>query len=133
MLADALPAGWLAAEQFTFLGTGWTCGLASEAALKLREAAGLWTESYPAMEYRHGPIAVAGPGSVVWLLGPAPDSLPAEVAGVGGLVWQPESAIRGSAGRTGPGAPGGHRDRARPGPRPGPAEEPDPLGHLVPR
>ena len=27
-----------------------------EAALKIREAAGAWTESYPAMEYRHGPI-----------------------------------------------------------------------------
>ena len=55
-----LPAELLAAGQFTFLGTGWTCGLASEAALKLREAAGLWTEAYPAMEYRHGPIAVTG-------------------------------------------------------------------------
>ena len=94
VLADELPASLLAAEQFTFLGTGWTCGLASEAALKLREAAGLWTESYPAMEYRHGPMAVAGPGRVVWLLGQAPDSLPAEVASVGGLVWRPESAIR---------------------------------------
>ena len=29
----------------------------TEAALKLREAAGAWTESYPAMEYRHGPIS----------------------------------------------------------------------------
>ena len=34
----------LAARQFTFLGTGWTYGLANEAALKLREAAGMWTE-----------------------------------------------------------------------------------------
>ena len=44
-------------SQVTFLGTGWTVGLASEAALKLREAAQAWTESYPAMEYRHGPIS----------------------------------------------------------------------------
>jgi fructoselysine-6-P-deglycase FrlB-like protein len=86
-LAQPLPAALTGARQFTFLGTGWTCGLANEAALKLREAAGMWTESYPAMEYRHGPIAVTGPGSVVWLLGPAPDGLPGEVAAAGGLAW----------------------------------------------
>ena len=48
---------------FDFLGRGWTVGLASEAALKLREAAQAWTEAYPAMEYRHGPISIAGPGA----------------------------------------------------------------------
>ena len=48
----------------------------------------MWTEAYPAMEYRHGPIAVTGPGSVVWLLGPAPDGLTREIAAAGGLVWQ---------------------------------------------
>jgi fructoselysine-6-P-deglycase FrlB-like protein len=88
VLAAPLPAQLIEARQFTFLGTGWTCGLASEAALKLREAAGLWTEAYPAMEYRHGPIAVTGPGSVVWLFGPAPDGLPGEIAAAGGLAWQ---------------------------------------------
>ena len=41
--------------------TGWTVGLAHEAALKMRESAQAWAESYPAMDYRHGPIAVAGP------------------------------------------------------------------------
>jgi fructoselysine-6-P-deglycase FrlB-like protein len=88
ILAGPLPGELTAARQVTFLGTGWTCGLASEAALKLREAAGMWTEAYPAMEYRHGPIAVTGPGSVVWLLGPAPDGLTGEVAAAGGLPWQ---------------------------------------------
>ena len=87
-LAEPLPAALTGARQFTFLGTGWTCGLANEAALKLREAAGMWTEAYPAMEYRHGPISVTGPGSVVWLLGQAPDGLPGEVAAAGGLAWQ---------------------------------------------
>jgi len=87
-LAEPLPAALTGARQFTFLGTGWTYGLANEAALKLREAAGMWTESYPAMEYQHGPISVTGPGSVVWLLGPAPDGLPAEVAAAGGMAWQ---------------------------------------------
>ncbi len=88
VLASALPVELTGARQFTFLGTGWTCGLASEAALKLREAAGLWTEAYPAMEYRHGPIAVTGPGSVVWLFSPAPDGLIDEVTAAGGLPWQ---------------------------------------------
>ncbi|HEY2553514.1 MAG TPA: SIS domain-containing protein [Streptosporangiaceae bacterium] len=87
VIATALPAELLGARQFTFLGTGWTCGLASEAALKLREAAGMWTEAYPAMEYRHGPVAVTGPGSVVWFLGPAPDGIAAEAADAGGIAW----------------------------------------------
>jgi fructoselysine-6-P-deglycase FrlB-like protein len=88
VLASAVPRELTAARQFTFLGTGWTCGLASEAALKLREAAGLWTEAYPAMEYRHGPIAVTGPGSVVWLFSPAPDGLIEDITVAGGLPWQ---------------------------------------------
>jgi fructoselysine-6-P-deglycase FrlB-like protein len=87
VLASPLPAELTDARQFTFLGTGWTCGLASEAALKLREAAGLWTEAYPAMEYRHGPIAVTGPGSVVWLFSAAPDGLIDDVTAAGGLPW----------------------------------------------
>ncbi len=87
VLAQPLPGAGLAARQFTFLGTGWTCGLASEAALKLREAAGMWTEAYPAMEYRHGPVAVTGPGSVVWVFGPAPDGLPGEIAAAGGVAF----------------------------------------------
>jgi fructoselysine-6-P-deglycase FrlB-like protein len=87
VLASDLPAELTGARQFTFLGSGWTCGLASEAALKLREAAGLWTEAYPAMEYRHGPIAVTGPGSVVWMMSAPPDGLPDEVTAAGGRPW----------------------------------------------
>jgi len=75
VLAAPLPAGMLAADQFTFLGTGWTYGLANEAALKLREAAGAWAEAYPAMEYRHGPISVADERSLVWFLGVPPAGL----------------------------------------------------------
>jgi CRISPR-associated protein Cas5a/b/c len=87
VLGQQLPAEMLAASQFTFLGAGWTCGLAREAALKLREAAGMWTEAYPAMEYRHGPAAVTGEGSVVWLLCTPPDGLGDEVAAAGGIAW----------------------------------------------
>jgi fructoselysine-6-P-deglycase FrlB-like protein len=88
VLAEPLAAALTSGRQFTFLGTGWTCGLASEAALKLRESAGMWSEAYPAMEFRHGPIAVTGPGSVVWMLGTAPDGLAEDVAAAGGLMWQ---------------------------------------------
>jgi fructoselysine-6-P-deglycase FrlB-like protein len=82
-----LPAAILAARQFTFLGTGWTVGVAHEAALKLREAAGAWTESYPAMEYRHGPISVSGPGGVVWIFGEPPAGLLEQVAATGAEIW----------------------------------------------
>ncbi len=71
---------------FVFLGQGWTVGLANEAALKLREACQAWTESYPAMEYRHGPISVAGARSVVWTLGPVEPDLLTQVAQTGATV-----------------------------------------------
>jgi fructoselysine-6-P-deglycase FrlB-like protein len=87
VLAEPVQPRMLAARQFTFLGTGWAYGLANEAALKLREAAGMWTEAYPAMEYRHGPIAVTGAGSVVWAFGTPPDGLAAEIAAAGGTAW----------------------------------------------
>jgi fructoselysine-6-P-deglycase FrlB-like protein len=91
-LTDPLAPEALAAEQVTFLGTGWTYGLAQEAALKMREAAGAWTEAYPAMEYRHGPISITGPGRVVWSFGPLPDGLAANVAAVGGHLENRPSA-----------------------------------------
>ncbi|QFU90011.1 Glutamine--fructose-6-phosphate aminotransferase [isomerizing] [Amycolatopsis sp. YIM 10] len=74
-----------AAEQFTFLGTGWTVGLAAEAALKLREASVSWAESYPALEYRHGPISIAEPGRVTWMFGRSPEGLAGEVRAAGAL------------------------------------------------
>ena len=73
----------LTADQYTFLGTGWTVGIAHEAALKMREASQSWTESYPAMEYRHGPIAIAAPGRISWMFGTAPDGLYDDVAATG--------------------------------------------------
>ena len=82
-LAAALPLDPANIEQVTFLGSGWAWGLAQEAALKCREAAGLWVEAYPAMEYRHGPIAIAQPGRAVWALGPLPDGLTDDIARTG--------------------------------------------------
>ena len=83
-----LPDRLVACDQFTFLGSGWTVGLANEAALKLREASRSWTESYPAMEFRHGPISVVDEGSAVWLFGPAPAGLVDEITATGALVVQ---------------------------------------------
>jgi fructoselysine-6-P-deglycase FrlB-like protein len=59
--------------RFAFLGAGWTVGLANEAALKLREAAGAWAEAYPAMEYRHGPISANADDTLVWPMGAVDD------------------------------------------------------------
>jgi fructoselysine-6-P-deglycase FrlB-like protein len=70
-------------HQFTFLGRGWAAAVAEEAGLKCREAAGAWTEAYPAMEYRHGPISVSGDGTVVWVFGDAPAGLAGDVAATG--------------------------------------------------
>lgn len=80
------------AEQLTFLGAGWTYGLALEAGLKMREAAGAWTEAYPAMEYRHGPISIAAPGRVTWMFGTAPHGLADEVTRAGGTFAGAETA-----------------------------------------
>ena len=85
-LAAPLPEGALERTQFTFLGRGWTIGLAEEAALKLREAALAWAEAYPAMEYRHGPISIADERSLVWLFGDPPAGLRDEVAATGARV-----------------------------------------------
>ncbi|WP_405010098.1 SIS domain-containing protein [Kitasatospora sp. NBC_01539] len=82
-LAEPLPAGLVDRTQFTFLGRGWTVGLANEAGLKMREAALAWTEAYPAMEYRHGPISIAAPTTVTWMLGEAPAGLARQIQATG--------------------------------------------------
>ncbi|SCF01874.1 Fructoselysine-6-P-deglycase FrlB with duplicated sugar isomerase (SIS) domain [Micromonospora viridifaciens] len=82
-VAAPLPLDPAALEQVTFLGRDWTVGLAHEAALKCREAASFWTEAYPAMDYRHGPVAIAGPGRAVWAFGAVPTGLADEVTRTG--------------------------------------------------
>ena len=79
----AATEGVADAEQLTFVGRGWAVGIAHEAALKLRESAQFWTEAYPAMDYRHGPISIATAGRAVWSLGPAPEALADEVRATG--------------------------------------------------
>jgi fructoselysine-6-P-deglycase FrlB-like protein len=85
-ITRALPVEPAEFRQFVFLGQGWTVGLAHEAALKLREAASAWTEAYPAMEYRHGPISLAGPGTLVWALGHVDPGVLADAAGTGATI-----------------------------------------------
>jgi fructoselysine-6-P-deglycase FrlB-like protein len=85
-LEAPLPEGVVDSAQFTFLGRGWTVGLAHEAALKLREAALAWSEGYPAMEYRHGPISVTTRGTATWMFGEAPEGLAEQVRRTGG-TW----------------------------------------------
>lgn len=83
VLAAPLPIDPSGFHHFVLLGTGWTVGLAHEGALKLREAAQANAESYPAMEYRHGPISLAGPSSLVWILGTPDPSIAKEVESTG--------------------------------------------------
>ncbi|MDJ0341656.1 sugar isomerase [Streptomyces sp. H10-C2] len=85
-IAEELSPSLLGAEQFSFLGTGWAYGIALEAGLKMREAAGAWTEAYPAMEYRHGPISITGPNRIAWVFGDLPEGLDGDVARTGGTL-----------------------------------------------
>jgi fructoselysine-6-P-deglycase FrlB-like protein len=83
-LSAPLPERLVDRTQFTFLGRGWTVGLANEAALKMREASLSWAEAYPAMEYRHGPISITTAGTATWMLGSAPQGLAEQVRATGG-------------------------------------------------
>ncbi|MBN9140623.1 MAG: SIS domain-containing protein [Micrococcales bacterium] len=86
--APEAPEGF---DHVVYLGRGWTYGLAQEAALKIREAAQAWAESYPLLDYRHGPLAVAHPGSLVWFLGAVDDDLARDVEATGAVVVQSEA------------------------------------------
>jgi fructoselysine-6-P-deglycase FrlB-like protein len=85
-LTAPLPSALDRFAHFVFLGTGPSAGLAAEAALKLREAARAWSEAYPAMEYRHGPLSVAGPASLVWMLTGAGGPFAGSVAALAGEI-----------------------------------------------
>ena len=85
-LAASLPLEPGSVDQITFLGSGWTVGLAQEAALKCREAAQFWTEAYPAMEYRHGPLSIAQPGRAVWPFGSLPPGLSEQIVATGATL-----------------------------------------------
>src|SRR5580693_8688082 len=85
-VARPLPPELAERAEFTFLGRGWAAAVADEAALKLREASRTWAESYPAMEYRHGPISISDENTVVWALGAVPADLLADARRTGATV-----------------------------------------------
>jgi fructoselysine-6-P-deglycase FrlB-like protein len=90
-LTAGLPADPADIDHLVFLGTGWTVGLAHEAALKVREAAQAYSESYPAMDFRHGPVAVAGPRSLVWSFGDVPAELDDVARAAGAHTYRSKS------------------------------------------
>lgn len=85
-LATPLPITAAVHDHIVYLGSGWAYGLAQEAALKIREAAQAWSEAYPALDYRHGPLAVAHPGSLVWLFSEGDDALADDIRVTGATV-----------------------------------------------
>ena len=62
--------------------------LAEEAALKCRESAGMWAEAYASGEYRHGPISVAGAGTLVWAMTPLTDMQTRAISDTGARLHQ---------------------------------------------
>lgn len=85
-LTESHPADPESLDGVTILGRGWRVGLADAGALMLRESAQVRADSYPSMEYRHGPIATAGAGSLVWFLDRPPGGLADEVEATGAKV-----------------------------------------------
>jgi fructoselysine-6-P-deglycase FrlB-like protein len=68
------PAPLLGFSQTVFLGRGWRYGLAMAAVLNLQETALVTPAAYQTLDYRHGPIACADAGTLVWSLD-APDDV----------------------------------------------------------
>jgi glutamine---fructose-6-phosphate transaminase (isomerizing) len=84
----AAPVTEPAPRQLVVLGSGWAAALAQEGALKCRESAGMWAESYASGEYLHGPISVAGEGTLVWAMSPLTDVQARAISGTGARVHQ---------------------------------------------
>jgi glutamine---fructose-6-phosphate transaminase (isomerizing) len=66
-------------DHVVFLGRGWRHGLALMAALNLQETALVVPEGHQTLEYRHGPIASADEGTLVWCFDPPDDAASAAV------------------------------------------------------
>lgn len=92
-LAAFDPAPLETFEHLVFLGRGWRHGLALAAALNLQETALCVPEAHQTLEYRHGPIACADQGTLVWPFDasgdPLSDAVLADVRRTGATVHQP--------------------------------------------
>ncbi|MHB8294853.1 MAG: SIS domain-containing protein [Acidimicrobiales bacterium] len=73
-------------ERFVFLAQSWAVGLAHEAALKVREAASAWSESYAAPEYRHGPMSATSDRTLVWGIGAVDGAIMSDARQAGATV-----------------------------------------------
>ena len=73
------PAPLVSFGHVVFLGRGWRYGLALLAALNLQETALVVPEGHQTLEYRHGPIASADEGTLVWCFDPPDDATSAAV------------------------------------------------------
>jgi glucosamine--fructose-6-phosphate aminotransferase (isomerizing) len=83
LLADATPANGAAeslgeTDELVAVGRGYLMCIAFEAALKLREAAGVRAEGWSAADFRHGPMTVAR-GDIPLLAVSAPGPAAADV------------------------------------------------------
>ena len=85
-LAQPVDSSLVDRPHYVFLGRGWALGVAAEAALKVREAASAWSEVYPALEYRHGPLSAADDRTLVWMLGAPDEALVRDVSVTGARV-----------------------------------------------
>ena len=78
LLAGAAATDWTAAvtpladaQSLLVLGRGFTLPIAGEAALKLKETAGLHAEAFSVAEVAHGPMTLVGEGDPVLVFGPS--------------------------------------------------------------
>ncbi|MYW62736.1 sugar isomerase [Streptomyces sp. SID8379] len=82
-IEETLPSVLLGASRFTFLGSGWTYGIAEAAAQLMRDNAGTWAQAYQELEYRPRPAAEQ---QVTWVFGDVPDRLTEAVRESGGTL-----------------------------------------------
>ena len=89
-LSESLPDWAGDVKQFVFLGRGVGAALANEAALKFREILATWSEAYPTMEYRHGPISAIGKHSLVWIMDVEEPSIDDQIRATGARLIRGE-------------------------------------------
>ena len=89
-LEEPLPEWAGTIEQFVFLGRGVAAAIANEAALKFREILRTWSEAYPTMEYRHGPISAIDERSLVWIMDAEEPSIDEQIRATGARVIRSE-------------------------------------------
>ncbi len=67
-------------DSFVYLGSGACYGLACEAGLKVKEMAGQHSVAYHPLEFRHGPISIVRPGTLVtWFVSDEAEAREAEL------------------------------------------------------